>query len=201
MPAAHDLPVTGWADEFRRAVADRRRRRRRRRLLFAILIGTGTTPLLLTLVVKLPLLLVWNATASAPVGLYRVNSGKVPARGDLVIVRTPEAVRRLAARRRYVPANVPLLKRIAAAEGDRVCASGGSIRIDGRIAAERRPTDPAGRTMPWWSGCRLLGPGEIFLLTDSPYSFDGRYFGITRRRDLIGRAVLLWAQSAQRSDG
>ncbi|MER8441436.1 S26 family signal peptidase, partial [Mesorhizobium sp. M1393] len=35
--------------------------------------------------------LVWNASASAPVGLYRVASGS-PARGDLVLVRPPKPV-------------------------------------------------------------------------------------------------------------
>jgi type IV secretory pathway protease TraF len=27
---------------------------------------------------------------------------------------------------------------------------------------------------------------------DSRRSFDGRYFGVTQERDLVGRAVLLW---------
>src|SRR5690606_15118701 len=58
-------------------------------------------------------LLVWNASASAPIGLYRVMGG--PARkGDLVLVRTPIAVARLAAKRGYIPLHVPLVKRIAA---------------------------------------------------------------------------------------
>jgi conjugative transfer signal peptidase TraF len=192
MPVDPGLPVTDRGAEFRRTLAARALRRRR--LAVAIIIATAAAPPLLTLTLKPPLLLVWNASASAPVGLYRVHPGQMPGRGDLVIARTPAAVRQLAARRRYVPANVPLVKRVAAAKGDRLCASGRTITINGRTAAVRRRTDVAGRTMPWWRGCRVLGPGEIFLLMDSPNSFDGRYFGITRRPDLVGRAVLLWAR-------
>jgi type IV secretory pathway protease TraF len=48
--------------------------------------------------------------------------------------------------------------------------------------------------MPWWEGCRKIGQGELFLLMDSSLSFDGRYFGISRMEDLVGRAKLLWAR-------
>jgi conjugative transfer signal peptidase TraF len=198
MPASPDQPAPGWADAFRSTLAERRRRRRRRSV--AIMIAIGAAPPLLTLAFRPPLLLVWNASASAPVGFYRVHPNQMPGRGDFVIARTPAAVRQLAAQRRYVPANVPLVKRVAAADGDLVCASGKLIRINGRAAAERWRTDSAGRTMPWWRGCQVLGSGEILLLMDSPHSFDGRYFGITRRRELIGRAVLLWAEPAKGSD-
>ena len=47
--------------------------------------------------------------------------------------------------------------------------------------------------MPWWSGCKLLSSGQYLLLTDSFLSFDGRYFGLSAKADLLGRATLLWA--------
>jgi conjugative transfer signal peptidase TraF len=166
------------------------------------MIAIAALPPLLTLALKPPVLLVWNASPSAPVGLYWVYPNQTPGQGDLVIARMPAAVRRLADERRYVPASIPLVKRVAATQGDRVCASGKLIRINGRSAAVRRRIDAAGRPMPRWRGCHMLGPGEIFLLRDNPDSFDGRYFGITRRRDLIGGAVLLWAKPANgSSDG
>jgi conjugative transfer signal peptidase TraF len=147
----------------------------------------------------LPVLL-WNASASAPVGLYRVQHARSPRRGDMVVGWAPRAARSLAERRRYLPSNVPLVKRVAAASGDRVCAAGAAILIDGRRSARRRPADAAGRPMPWWRGCSSLGRDEYFLLNDSPASFDGRYFGITRKTELVGRAVLLWAKPAQGSN-
>src|SRR3546814_10509098 len=120
--------------------------------------------------------LVWNSSASAPVGLYAVDDAAPLARGDMVIARVPIAFRMLAARRHYLPANVPLVKRVAATVGDEVCAVGARVTVNGRLAAKRQTRDGAGRPMPWWSGCAELGRGEYFLLmAGSPASFAGRY--------------------------
>jgi conjugative transfer signal peptidase TraF len=152
----------------------------------------GTALPLVPLAWKAPTLLVWNASASEPIGLYRVDPRALPRRGAMVVAWPPPAARRLAARRNYLPANVPLVKRVAASAGDRVCAKGGSIRVGARRLAVRKSSDGAGRTMPRWTGCHRLSQSEYLLLADSPDSFDGRYFGITRRKELVGGAVLLW---------
>lgn len=103
-------------------------------------------------------------------------------------------MRALASRRHYLPATVPLVKRIAAVPGDSVCALGDGILVNGRIAARRHETDRAGRPMPWWQGCMTLRDGALFLLmAGTPDSFDGRYFGATEAKDVIGRARLIWA--------
>lgn len=137
--------------------------------------------------------LLWNASPSSPVGLYRVDDPRTVRTGDMVVAWPPMAARQLAARRLYLPLHVPLVKRVAAGAGDRVCARGEAIFIDGRAAASRRARDPRGRPLPWWSGCRRLGKAEVLLLSQGvARAFDGRYFGITQRRDIIGRATLLW---------
>lgn len=156
----------------------------------------AAAPAAVTACRKAPVLLVWNASASAPIGLYRVVHGAPVRRGDMVIARMPAAFRPLAAARDYIPASVPLVKRVAAAEGDGVCAAGTKVRINGRVAAVRLARDSAGRPMPWWKGCRRLGHGEVFLLVDSRRSFDGRYFGITGARDVIGRAAFIRATAS-----
>jgi type IV secretory pathway protease TraF len=96
--------------------------------------------------------------------------------------------------RHYLPANVPLVKRVAAAEGDIVCARNGQVYVNGVWAAWQRPYDGAGRPMPAWQGCRTLGQNNLFLLMEAPDSFDGRYFGPTMASDIVGRASLLWAR-------
>ena len=137
--------------------------------------------------------LVWNASVSAPIGLYAVGETAPLARGDMVIARVPVEFRLFAARRHYLPANVPLVKRVAAATGDEVCAAGARVTVNGRLVARRLDRDGAGRPMPWWSGCAELRSGEYFLLmTDSPASFDGRYFGVSEAGDIVGKARLLW---------
>lgn len=139
--------------------------------------------------------LVWNASPSSPIGLYAVGRPSAVRSGDVVIAWPPPKARRLASERRYLPAGVPLVKKVAAASGASVCARGPAIRIDGRQVAVRRRRDPRGRLLPSWSGCTRLGPGELFLLSaDSPAAFDGRYFGITRPSEIIGSGILLWAR-------
>lgn len=139
-------------------------------------------------------LLVWNASASAPPGLYLASDPSDVERGDMVVARMPLASRNLAARRHYLPANVPLVKRVSAVSGDRVCAHGRSISVNGRRVVLRRERDGQGRPMPAWTGCFTLQKGALFLLMDTPASFDGRYFGATTRTDMVGKARLIWSR-------
>lgn len=137
--------------------------------------------------------LIWNASASAPLGFYWVLSRERFSRGDLVLAQLPPAARALAAERHYLPAGVPVVKRVAALAGATVCSLGLSISIDGRVVAERRLADSRGRTLPIWQGCRVLADGDAFLLMpDVPDSFDGRYFGVTETTAILGKLVPLW---------
>lgn len=139
--------------------------------------------------------LVWNASPSSPVGLYAVEAATDVRPGDLVVAWPPPASRRLAAVRHYLPLGVPLVKRVAAAGGDRVCGRDRHILINGRKVADRRARDPRGRPMPSWSGCRKLHGRELFLLSQGvSLAFDGRYFGVTRPSEVVGRARALWVR-------
>lgn len=192
MSDGREPPVMYGGDELRRIIAGRRRRRRR--LAIAAVIGCIGVPLAASVLWEPPVLLVWNASASAPIGLYRLRADSAVERGDMVVAWTPEPARSLAARRHYLPANVPLVKRVAAVAGDRVCAAGSAVLINGRRVAVRQRFDAAGRPMPWWNGCHGLRPGEYFLFMEKSLSFDGRYFGVTRGSDVIGQAELMWAR-------
>lgn len=136
--------------------------------------------------------LVWNASSSAPIGLWRIHPGNRLRTGDMVLARTPNSVRALAANRHYIPANVPLVKRIVAGDGDNVCALGVMLFVNGRPVAKRHVRDRHGRLLPWWQGCERLRDGRLLLLMDRPDSFDGRYFGPVDGQAIIGRATPLW---------
>ena len=140
-------------------------------------------------------LLIWNASASVPVGLYRIDAG-TPEIGDLVAVAPPPAVAAWLARRGYLPAGTPLLKHVAAQPGALICRSGAEIFVDGRRVAIARMADRKGRELPRWTGCRTLRGGEIFLLTPAPDSLDSRYFGRLPASRLIGRARPILTRSA-----
>ena len=138
----------------------------------------------------------FNTTASAPLGFYRVEPGP-PRLGDLIVVRPPAELALWMATRGYLPRNVPLLKRLAAGEGQSVCGLDGRVLVDGRSLAHASTKDHLGRRLTPFTGCRRLGPDEIFLLNpDAPGSLDGRYFGPLSRRSIVGRATPLWTWSA-----
>ena len=174
-----------------------RGRRRRRapsgsQLLIIGVASAGCIFLAGTLILKPRPLLVWNVSASAPPGLYRLYPGILPAVGGRAASTLPRRMRKLAAERKYLPPNVPLVKWVAAAGGDRVCARHSAVFVNSRLAAVRKKVDPRGRVLPGWSGCVTLRHNEYFLLGDNPWSFDGRYFGVTPASDIIGRAEFLW---------
>lgn len=187
MTERRDLPLFQWSDALR--AARQKRARLRRRLVAAV---AGIACLGVTIAAPPLPRLVWNASASAPIGLYGVTPGASLKRGDMVIAWAPAGPRSLAAARHYLPGNVPLVKRVAAIPGDRVCAIGSGIYVAGTHAAERRTRDAANRPMPWWRGCVTLRNGTLFLLMDAPASFDGRYFGPTSAPDVIGKVTPLW---------
>jgi conjugative transfer signal peptidase TraF len=138
---------------------------------------------------------VWNATASAPVGLYRVTRVRALARGDLVLAIPAPPLAAFADARGYLPLGVPLVKRIAAVAGDAVCTRGNAVFIDGRLAAARLATDREGRALPAWTGCRALQSNEVFLLMPSVRaSFDRRYFGPTPTSAIAGTLDPIWTR-------
>lgn len=161
---------------------------------FAILL-TGTCAigaLLLPVLARPAPRLVWNLSASVPVGLYAAHRS-APRHGDLVAAHAPKRIARLMAERGYLPLRVPMLKHVAAAPGQRICRTGTKVSVDGIVVAQARLTDRAGRSLPRWSGCRTLRSGELFLLNPaSADSFDGRYFGPVSARSIVAVLKPLW---------
>ena len=107
-------------------------------------------------------------------------------------MRLPAAAAELAHARGYLPRRALLLKPVVAVGGDRVCRWRSRILINGKLRAVAADQDRAGRQLPVWRGCRPLRPGEIFVLSLKPGSFDSRYFGVLTRDCTVGRVALLW---------
>jgi conjugative transfer signal peptidase TraF len=192
MPEPRDLPLFRWGEELRRVRLARRSERRR--AIAGLIAAAAVGALMVTLISPPGPLLVWNLSESSPPGLYQVISAGQVRPGEMVIARPPGWARRLAGRRGYLPVAVPLVKRVGAAAGDRVCAIGEALFVNGDLAARRRRQDGRGRMLPWWTGCRTLARGEVLLLmAGTGESFDGRYFGLTPAGDIVGRARLIWA--------
>jgi len=133
---------------------------------------------------------VWNASASAPLGLYRIEPDRDPPLGALVAVTPPPALARWLAERGYLGERVPLLKHVAARPGQIVCRINALVSVDGRPVVVARQRDGRGRPLPVWLGCRMLCAGELLMLNpDHADSMDGRYFGPLPASTVLGRAI------------
>ncbi|SFX97550.1 conjugation peptidase TraF. Serine peptidase. MEROPS family S26C [Paracoccus pantotrophus] len=141
--------------------------------------------------------LIWNASASLPIGFYRVEPPTDFALGDLVAVTPPEPLAQFVTARGYVGPGVPLLKRVAALPGARVCREGTTITVDGQVLGAARERDRLGRPLPVWQGCQVVGPDEVFLMNrEAEDSLDGRYFGPLPLSSVTARIVPLWTDAA-----
>lgn len=148
--------------------------------------------------------LIYNPSDSVAVGWYRVQpldhrAASLPrplSVDSIVLTRLPADAAALAAQRGYLPARVPLLKRVGAVAPQHVCIVAGQVRIDGVPVAAALPADRLGRPLPSLLLCRRLEPGELFLLSvTNPASFDSRYFGPVSASAVIGVAHPVWMET------
>jgi conjugative transfer signal peptidase TraF len=170
----------------------------RQNLLGAMLLGTSMI-VFSSVAHPMPRLL-WNASASVPVGFYVIHpAGRLTA-GELLVVRPPAPLAQFMAARRYLAFGVPLIKYVTALPGEIVCRSGFTITVNGIAEAQALDRDARGRTLPVWQGCRTVRSGEVFLMNAGvPDSFDGRYFGPVPDSTIIGSATPLWLPGKQSS--
>ena len=165
-------------------------------ILAVMALGLGATAL--PQLDSLPPRLVWNASASVPIGLYAVATVIGVDAGDLVVVRPPEPLARFLADGGYLPRGVPLLKLVAALAGQSVCRIGRSVTVDTIELGEARERDSRNRPLPVWQGCRVIAKGDVFLMNSrSADSLDGRYFGPLPAASIVGHAIPLWVDQTE----
>lgn len=163
----------------------------RRHILAVATLAVGT--LVATVVADLPTRLIWNTTASAPIGFYTVEPADALEVPELVALMPPEPLEQFMVERGYIGRGVPLLKRVLGLPGQRVCRSGATITVDNVEMGDALERDRMGRDLPVWQGCSIIRDGELFLMNwEVRDSLDGRYFGPVPASSVIGRALPLW---------
>ena len=161
--------------------------------------GIGLMALCAPLAMHPPVQVIYNPSDSVPRGWYRIeaiadiNSLLV---GSIVLAQLPDDTAAFAAQRGYLPAGIPILKRIGAMAPQSVCIRSHVVRIDGEVAATARRYDGVHRPLQAWTQCRCLVEDELFLLSDTnPSSFDSRYFGPILASAVLGVARPIWIWS------
>ena len=186
------------------STAARPRSRLRTRIVLAGLSAIGLAALTWAPVIQpLPRLL-YNPSDSVAPGWYRVETlqhqfdslSRLLVVGSIVLITSPTDSAPLAAQRGYLPAHVPLLKRVGAVAPQHVCVIDGQVHIDGVPLVAALSADRLGRPLPSWQHCRPLDEGELFLLSViNPASFDSRYFGPVSASAVIGIAHPIWLEA------
>lgn len=167
------------------------------RMAWTAVAAAATALTILPAAMPMPLALLWNATASTPVGLYRLQAPGALHDGELVALMPPAPIASFLARGGFLPCGVPLLKHIVALPGQTVCRVGDTVTIDGKAAGVALDSDHLGRPLPRWSGCRTLIQGQVFLMNPAvPDSLDGRYFGSIPASSIVGQAIPVWLPRA-----
>lgn len=128
----------------------------------------------------------YNSSESLPRGWYRVEKRQGIRRGDTLLTCLPPEIGRFAVRRGYVlPGRCPggtgyIGKPVRAIAGDTVTVNRHAVTINSwaPVIAPAQQRDRRGRTINGLTGRHVLKSNECFILsTNSPHSFDSRYFG------------------------
>jgi len=161
----------------------------------AVLIGTGLIGCRLPTALGFCL----NLTPSEPVGIYRLVAGDAE-RAALVWVKQPAGAA-VSILHRYVPANIPLIKRVAAVPGDIVQIATPGVSINGMLWTDSAPLDrdAEGRSLEHYPfGSYRVPTGQLWVMSSNPRGIDSRYFGPVAKASVISRLVpvIIWSSPA-----
>jgi conjugative transfer signal peptidase TraF len=140
----------------------------------------------------------FNITPSEPVGIYRLVPGGVE-RGTLVLLKQPHnpaaSVLQL-----YIPAKLPLVKRVAAIPGDMVRIDSDGVYVNGLRWPDSVPLlhDDEGRALhPYPFGVYRVAAGRLWVMSNHPRGLDSRYFGPVPAASVISRLepLLTWTSA------
>ncbi len=149
--------------------------------------------------------MIYNTTNSYPPGFYQVNKNVFPSVGDMALFCPPHNdITKLAIEREYLKpgfcasGTIPMIKRIAAGEGDyvRVTDEGIAINDDGLIPNTAAfKSDSLDGSLPIYTGGEIQKNMLLMLSEHNPKSWDSRYFGPVSEALIIGKVKPIYTWS------
>ncbi len=146
-----------------------------------------------------------NMTESYPLGIYRMTNEPI-GKGSLVIFCPADnEVFRQARERGYIGAGFCpggygyMIKKILAAENDKVEISAVGVSVNGTLLPNSQPMkqDTAGKPLPHIRLKTTLNAHSVLLMSDyNPKSFDARYFGLMDKGNIISALRPVWTWRA-----
>jgi conjugative transfer signal peptidase TraF len=144
-----------------------------------------------------------NTSPSMPIGLYWATRTPLVRGATVSFCPPPGRIFELARERGYLGrgscpgGDAFLIKRVAAAAGDRVRIAEDGIEVNGMVLAHSQPLpfDADGQPLPRVQLETRLEDSELLVIGDaSVRSFDSRYFGLIPRAQVqaVLQPVLTW---------
>lgn len=162
--------------------------------------------------------LVFNTTASLPIGLY-FKTNLTPKKGDIVLLCPPvNSVVEHGLNRKFIsPGLCPgaygyLIKVYAAEAGDQISLTQAGITINNQLwpnsarqnwgqssaqglgQAFTQNLDQNFESQSWPDIHKQLEAHEVIVMTEHKQSFDSRYFGIVPEANIVSPLIPLWTK-------
>lgn len=110
-----------------------------------------------------------------PVGLYWMQDVVKIQPRDIIVFRFQDSW---------------LIKEVVGFPGDLFCVyPNGDFTLNQQTLGKAKTLDGQGKIIPRQSGCQKIPPEEWVVLGQGENSFDSRYFGSVKRRDILGKAI------------
>jgi conjugative transfer signal peptidase TraF len=136
-----------------------------------------------------------NLSPSVPTGIWRIVEGGHEKGGYAAVSPNAHYGYSLAVERSYLPGFSPMLKRVAAAEGDVIDydEEEKAVTVNGEyiMMTEIISRDTEGRPLPRASFPVTLERGQVWLSSENIRGYDSRYFGPVSS-DILRRATPVW---------
>ncbi len=135
-----------------------------------------------------------QVTGSLPKGIYAVHAPGRIEPGMLVVFDIPRRVRGLVLARGWIPKHLRyyLMKPVAAVAGDSVIVCEKGLYVNGSYWGAVKRYDSRGLVLPALNKSYVLDAGQYFTACRGDDSFDGRYFGPIKRKEIRAVATPLW---------
>lgn len=134
-----------------------------------------------------------NPSKSLTRGIYKTFPVETINKGDIVVFNIPNDIKKMAKEREYILKDAQtLMKIVAATKDDIVTIEKGELFINGISWGKMAYKDSHLRRLDPKNEKELQpkSDDEYLLLSKVRNSFDGRYIGIIKRKDIIYKAEL-----------
>ncbi|WP_440617200.1 signal peptidase I [Cysteiniphilum sp. 6C5] len=131
-------------------------------------------------------------TPSMPEGWYFTYPVADYHKGDNVVFIPNQQTEHYILTRKWLPRNIPLLKKIVGVPGDLLCIKGQNVYINEQWIGKIYQTDGKGNMLPVFQFCGKIPKGRYFMQgVANPHSFDSRYYGLVDKSQIMSKAVKL----------